>query len=79
MNLTDTKIKNAKLGEKPFKLFDGWGLYLFITPTGSKWWRLKYRFGGKEKRASLGVYPDVSLSEARSKCKTLRTLLTSCP
>ena len=53
MPLTDTAIRNAKPGEKPVKLFDERGLYLEISPTGGKWWRLKYRFDGKEKRLSL--------------------------
>jgi hypothetical protein len=63
--LTNTAIRNGKPGEKPFRLFDGGGLYLEVSPTGGRWWRLKYRFDGKEKRLSLGVYPDVSLKEAR--------------
>lgn len=53
MALTDVTIKNAKPGEKPIRLFDGGGLYLEIAPAGGKWWRLKYRFGGKERRISL--------------------------
>ena len=48
------------------KLADGGGLYLEVAPSGGKWWRLKYRFGGKEKRLSLGVYPDVGLKLARA-------------
>jgi hypothetical protein len=67
MPLTDTAIRNAKPGEKPIKLFDERGLYLEISPTGGKWWRLKYRFGGREKRLSLGVYPDVGLKDARDR------------
>ncbi|MBE2967045.1 integrase arm-type DNA-binding domain-containing protein [Burkholderia cepacia] len=67
MSLTDTAIKNAKPAAKPTRLFDGGGLYLEISPAGGKWWRLKYRFGGKEKRISLGVYPDVSLQTARKR------------
>src|SRR5256885_5306578 len=67
MPLTDTAIRNAKPGEKPFRLFDGGGLYLEVSPTGGKWWRLKYRFNGKEKRLSLGVYHDVSLKDARDR------------
>ncbi len=66
-SLTDTEIKNAKAKEKPYKLFDGGGLFIEITPNGSKLWRLKYRFEGKEKKISLGSYPKVSLSEARTK------------
>lgn len=67
MPLTDTAIRSAKPRPKTFKLFDGGGLYLEVNPVGGKWWRLKYRFGGKEKRLSLGVYPDVRLKSARGK------------
>ena len=72
--LTDASIKNAKPGEKTKRLFDGRGLYLEISPAGGKWWRLKYRIDGKEKRISLGVYPDVGLKaarEARNQAKEL--------
>lgn len=62
MGLTDTRIRNVKPGSKPVRLFDGGGLYLEISPTGGKWWRLKYRYAGKEKRLSLGVYPQVPLA-----------------
>ena len=64
MPLTDTKIRTAKPADKPKRLFDGGGLYLEVSPKGGKWWRLKYRFGGKEKRLSLGVYPEVTLKDA---------------
>lgn len=67
MALTDTTIRNAKPGAKPAKLFDERGLFLLVTPTGGKWWRLKYRFEGKEKLLSLGTYPDVSLKNARER------------
>ena len=67
MPLTDTTIRNAKPGAKSIKLFDERGLYLEITPPGGKLWRLKYTFGGKEKRLSFGAYPDVSLKAARAK------------
>jgi len=63
--LTDTLIRKAKAPNKPKKLADERGLYLLLTPNGGKWWRLKYRFGGKEKLLSLGTYPDVSLAKAR--------------
>jgi len=63
--LTVIKVKNAKPREKSYKLFDGGGLYLEVRPNGGKWWRLKYRFGGKEKLVSLGTYPTVSLADAR--------------
>ena len=65
--LTDIKVKTAKSREKPYKMTDGQGLYLQVTPTGGKWWRFKYSFNGKEKLLSLGTYPDVSLAEARDK------------
>lgn len=75
MPLSDTAIRNAKPREKPFKLFDGNGLHLFVHPNGGKWWRAKFRFGGKEKLLSLGVYPDVGLKAAREKCVALRRQL----
>lgn len=71
--LTANEIKNAKPREKEYKLFDGGGLYLSITPKAQKWWRLKYRFEGKEKRLSLGVYPHTSLLEARKMREELKT------
>jgi integrase len=75
--LTDTAIRKAKLAEgaKRERLFDAGGLYLELAPTGGKWWRLKYRFAGKEKLLSLGVYPDVSLADARTKRDDARKLL----
>lgn len=75
MPLTDPAIRNAKPGEKPIRLFDGNGLYLEVSPSGGKWWRFKYRFGGKEKRLSLGVYPEVGLKEVRIKHSAARRLL----
>ena len=57
MPLTDTAIRKAELTDKVQRLFDGGWLYLELAPAGGKWWRLKYRFDGKEKRFSLGVYP----------------------
>lgn len=67
MTLSDTKIRNTKPRSKQYKLFDGDGLFLLVTPAGGKWWRFKYRFGGKEKLLSLGTYPEVSLSQARER------------
>jgi len=61
--------------KKPLRLFDERGLYLEISPAGGKWWRLKYRFGRKEKWLSLGVYPDVSLKDARDRRDEARKLL----
>ncbi len=75
MPLTNTAVKNAKPREKPYKLFDGGGLYLEVRPNGSRWWRLKYRIDGKEKRVSLGVYPDVGLKKARTRRDDARALL----
>ncbi len=77
MPLTDRAIKNAKPEKKSRRLFDGGGLYLEIAPAGGRWWRLKYRFGGKEKRLSLGVYPDVSLADARGRREAARKLLAA--
>jgi len=65
--LTDTKVRTTKPTEKPQKLFDGGGLFLLVTPTGGKLWRLKYRFGGIEKLLAIGAYPQTSLAEARQK------------
>lgn len=67
MALTDMDVKKAKGKDKPYKLSDGSGLFLIVTPAGGRWWRFKYRFGGKEKLISFGTYPDISLSEARDK------------
>lgn len=63
--LSDTKIRSIKPTEKLQKLFDGGGLFLLVTPTEGKLWRLKYRFGGTEKLLSLGTYPQISLAEIR--------------
>ena len=67
MPLTDTQIRNFQPKDKPYKRFDGGGLYIEVFPDGAKRWRYKYRFDGKEKRLALGVYPAVSLKEARNK------------
>jgi integrase len=77
MPLTDTAVRNAKADTKRVKLFDERGLYLEVTPRGGKWWRLKYRFDGKEKRLSLGVYPDVSLKAARDRRDEARKLVAN--
>jgi integrase len=63
--LTDPKCKKAKPAAKFYRLYDEKGLYLEVRPTGSKYWRLKFRLAGREKRLALGVYPEVSLKEAR--------------
>lgn len=72
MPLTDTATKNARPGSKPLKLADERGLYLLVNPNGSKLWRLKFRFGGKEKLLALGAYPDVSLKAARDRREEAR-------
>jgi integrase len=77
MKLTDTAIRTAKPAEKRQTLFDGGGLYLVINPNGSKLWRLKYRFDGKEKLLSFGAYPAVSLKEARERRDEARKLLAN--
>jgi integrase len=77
MPLTDTALKAAKPTGKSQRLFDGAGLYLEISPAGGKWWRFKYRFDSKEKRLSLGVYPDVSLKEARERRDEMRRLIAN--
>jgi len=77
MALNDTKIRSIRLPEKPVKLFDGDGLFLFVTLQGSKLWRLKYRHEGKEKLLSLGKYPEVGLAEARQKKEEARKLIAA--
>ncbi len=75
MPLTDTAIRKAKATEKPLRLFDGGGLYLEVAPSGGKWWRLKFRHEGKEKRLSLGTYPDTGLKDARKRRDEARQLI----
>lgn len=76
MKLTNTACNSAKPKEKPYKLADGGGMFLEVTPTGSKLWRLKYRYGGKEKLLSLGKYPQTTLAEARVKREQLKKVLS---
>ncbi|TDG15631.1 DUF4102 domain-containing protein [Seongchinamella unica] len=75
MPLTDPAAKNAKAKEKTYRLTDEKGLYLEVHPNGSKYWRHKYRFAGKEKRLAYGVYPEVTLKEARNARDDSRRLL----
>lgn len=77
MALTDVAIRNAKPAEKPVKMTDGGGLYLLLNPNGSRWWRLDYRFGGKRKTLSMGVYPEVGLKDARERRDAARKLLAN--
>jgi integrase len=73
--LTDSAVRRAQPTAIPSNLYDTGGLYLTVATTGAKWWRLKYRFGGKERRLGLGVYPEVSLAEARKRRDSARALL----
>ncbi len=73
--LTATQIKNSKPQEKKYKLSDGGGLFLQINPNGSKFWRLKYRLNNKEKEYAIGVYPTISLLDARAKREELKKLI----
>ena len=77
MPLTNTEISNAKPQAKPVKLFDAGGLFLLVSPNGGKWWRLKYRFGGKEKLLSLGTYPQVSLKDARNRRDEAKKIISN--
>ncbi|OGS93311.1 MAG: integrase [Gallionellales bacterium GWA2_59_43] len=77
MKLTNTAVLKAKPEAKPYKMADGGGMYLEVMPNGSKYWRLKYRIAGKEKRLALGVYPDTSLANARGRRDDARKLLAN--
>ncbi len=75
MPLTDTAAKQAKPKDKTYKLSDERGMFLQVTPKGQKYWRLKYRYAGKEKLMALGVYPETSLKEARELRDNARALI----
>lgn len=77
MALTDIAIRNAKPRPKPYKMADALGLFLLVQPSGGKLWRLKYRVEGREKKLGFGVYPDVSLSDARKRRDEAREQLAS--
>jgi hypothetical protein len=74
--LSDAKVRSAKPAAQPYKLYDGGGLFLLVHPNGSRYWRFKYRFGDKEKLFAIGVYPDVTLSEARAKALDARRIVS---
>jgi integrase len=76
-SLSDAKVRNAKPRPKPYKIADGEGLFLLILPTGGKYWRLKYFFAGKEKLLAIGVYPEITLSDARERRAQARKLLAA--
>ena len=73
--LTEAQIRAARPKEKPYKLYDARGLYLLIKPNDGRFWRFKYRFGGKEKLLSFGTYPYVSLKRARDRREEARRFL----
>ena len=75
MPLTDLEVRRAAAKEKTYRISDGRGMYLEVSPTGGKYWRLKYRFNEREKRLALGVYPDVTLAHARRKRDEARAML----
>ncbi|EIY0218831.1 Arm DNA-binding domain-containing protein, partial [Escherichia coli] len=75
MPLTVRQIESAKPADKDYKLSDGQGLYLLVKKSGARYWNLKYRFAGKEKKLVIGVYPDISLAQARQKRDEARKLL----
>lgn len=75
--LSDLQVKNAKPKETDYKLSDGYGLHLLITPTGGKLWRFQYRFDNKQKILALGAYPSVTLSDARQRREDARKLLAN--
>ena len=77
MALSAIEVKSAKPRDKQYKLFDERGLFLLVTPAGSKLWRLKYRFDGREKLLALGAFPEVSLADARTRRDEERTRLSS--
>ena len=73
--LNDTRVRNAKAADRPIKLSDGGGLYLLLMPNGSKLWRLAYRFGGKQRSLALGIYPTITLKQARDRRDAARVQL----
>lgn len=77
MALTDIKVRTSKPTEKQYKLTDANGMHLLVHTNGSKYWRLQYRFGGKQKMLALGVYPEVSLADARARRDEARKQLAN--
>lgn len=77
MALSDVKVRSAKPEAKAYKLTDGEGMVLLVHPNGSKYWRLRYRFGGKEKMLALGKYPEVSLADAKGRRDEARKLIAN--
>lgn len=77
MKLTDTAIRKAKPQAKPYRIADGGGMYIEVKPNGAKYWRMAYRFADKQKTLALGVYPDVTLADARGRRDGARKLLAN--
>jgi len=77
MKLTELAIKKAKPDAKPRKMADGKGMYLLVHPNGGKYWQLAYRFDCKRKTLAMGVYPEVTLAQARERCLKARKLLAN--
>ncbi|MCP1206760.1 integrase arm-type DNA-binding domain-containing protein [Pantoea sp. B550] len=77
MALTDTKVRSAKSEAKEYSLVDGDGMFLLIHPNGSKYWRFRFRFGGKQHLMAFGVYPETSLADARQKREEARRLVAA--
>src|SRR6202034_1193138 len=75
MHLTDARIRNAKPTSKSYKLSDGAGMYLIVTPENARYWRMDYRFAGKRRTLAIGVYPAVTLAAARTRREEARVLL----
>lgn len=75
--ITDTAVRNAKPKHKPYKLAHERGMYLLVTPLGGKYWRLDYRFQGKRKTAAMGIYPEISLKQARERRDEARKQLAN--
>ena len=75
--LSDKSVAVAKPAAKPYRLFDGGGLYVEVSPSGGKYWRLKYRIRSKERRAALGVYPEISLKVARDRAIDVKRQLSN--
>jgi len=75
MALNDAQVKKAEVTGKQYKLADGKGMYLMVTAKGAKSWRMDYRFNGKRKTLTLGLYPDVSLKIARARTQEARELI----
>ena len=73
--LTDTQIRKSKPQDRPFSLNDTRGLFLLVRPNGSKWWRFRYSFAGKRNCLGLGIFPDVSLADARQRRDDARRLV----